>query len=126
MDRCVRPPGVPREPRFVALQVSLDEHASTLSIPISPVLSQATAPAAGIAGWFGFTSTATVSLVSVQPWLIPVFAGFGLITVGTPIALLHACKTRWEKTTMELSNHFWSLADSDVIVEAIQSWSGVQ
>lgn len=84
-----------------------------------------TAPAAGIAGWFGFTSTATVSLVSVQPWLIPVFAGFGLITVGTPIALLHACKNRWEKTTMDLNNHFWSLADSDVIIEAIQSWSSI-
>jgi len=41
-----------------------------------------TAPATGIAGWFGLTTTTTVSLLSVQPWLIPLLAGYGLIAVG--------------------------------------------
>lgn len=82
-----------------------------------------TVPASGIAGWFGMTTTTTVSLLSVQPWLIPVLAGYGLIAVGTPILLAKKAKERWEEATAQLNDAFWSNAESDVYVEAIKSWS---
>jgi hypothetical protein len=82
-----------------------------------------TAPSAGIAGWLGFTTTSTVSLLSVQPWLIPLLAGYGLITVGTPLVLFHKAKERWARATIELNDQFWGSVSSDVYVEAIKSWS---
>ena len=85
-----------------------------------------TVPATGIAGWFGMTTTATVSLVSVQPWLVPALAGYGLIAVGTPMILAIKAKERWENATMKLNNGFWGNADADVYVEAIKSWSGLE
>jgi len=84
-----------------------------------------TVPAGGIAGWFGMTTTttATVSLLSVQPWLIPVLAGYGLVAVGTPMMLAHTARKKWESATRQLNDGFWSNAESDVYVEAIKSWS---
>jgi hypothetical protein len=84
-----------------------------------------TVPASGIAGWFGMTTTTTVSLLSVQPWLIPVLAGYGLIAVGTPIVLAAKAKEKWEHATIRLNDGFWSCADSDVYVEAIKAWSNI-
>ncbi len=80
-------------------------------------------PASGIAGWFGVTTTTTVSLLSVQPWLVPVLVGYGLIAVGTPIVLAIKAKERWETATVKLNDAFWGSASSDVYVEAIKSWS---
>lgn len=85
-----------------------------------------TAPATGIAGWFGLTTTTTVSLLSVQPWLIPLLAGYGLIAVGTPIILAMKAKEKWERATEQLNDGFWGNAESDVYVEAIKSWSGLE
>lgn len=85
-----------------------------------------TLPAGGIAGWFGMTTTTTVSLLSVQPWLIPVLAGYGLIAVGTPIILAIKAKERWEAATTKLNDAFWGNAESDVYVEAIKSWSNLE
>ncbi len=84
-----------------------------------------TVPAGGIAGWLGFTTTSTVSLLSVQPWLIPLLAGYGLLTVGTPLILFQKAKERWEKATLDLNDSFWSNVDSDVFVEAIKSWAAI-
>lgn len=84
-----------------------------------------TVPASGIAGWFGMTTTTTVSLLSVQPWLIPVLAGYGLLAVGTPILLAVKAKEKWEYATKKLNDGFWSCAESDVFVEAIKSWSSL-
>lgn len=84
-----------------------------------------TVPASGIAGWFGMTTTTTVSLVSLQPWLIPALAGWSLIAVGTPVLFLRKCHERWKKTTQTLNDSFWGEVDADVYVEAIKSWSGL-
>jgi len=85
-----------------------------------------TVPASGIAGWFGMTTTTTVSLVSVQPWLIPVIAGWSLIAVGTPVIFLKKCHNHWRDITTMLNDKFWSELDVDVYVEAIKSWSGLE
>ena len=84
-----------------------------------------TVPASGIAGWLGFTTTSTVSLLSVQPWLVPLLAGYGLLTVGTPLVLFLKARERWEEATTDLNDRFWGSVDSDVYVEAIKSWSAL-
>lgn len=84
-----------------------------------------TVPASGIAGWFGMTTTTTVSLVSVQPWLIPALAGYGIIAVGGPLLFMRKCHERWKEATIELNDKFWSELDADVYVEAIKCWSGL-
>lgn len=85
-----------------------------------------TVPASGIAGWFGMSTTATVSLVSVQPWLIPLVAGYGLLAVGTPYLFLWKCHERWKQTTSELNDRFWGELNADVYVDAIKCWSGLE
>eukprot|EP00557_Chaetoceros_sp_GSL56_P001956 CAMPEP_0176493518 /NCGR_PEP_ID=MMETSP0200_2-20121128/9590_1 /TAXON_ID=947934 /ORGANISM="Chaetoceros sp., Strain GSL56" /LENGTH=357 /DNA_ID=CAMNT_0017891183 /DNA_START=20 /DNA_END=1090 /DNA_ORIENTATION=- len=86
------------------------------SAGIAGATTTVTVPAGGIAGWFGMTTTTTVSLLSVQPWLIPVLAGYGLIAVGTPMVLAAKAKEKWEDATIRLNDGFWSSADSDVYV----------
>ena len=85
-----------------------------------------TVPASGVAGWFGMTTTATVSLVSVQPWLIPALAGYGIVAVGTPYLFLRKCHDRWTTATTILNDKFWGELDADVYVEAIKSWSRLE
>jgi hypothetical protein len=82
-------------------------------------------PATGISGWFGMTTTTTVSLFSAQPWLIPVLAGYGILTIGTPIIVLKKAKEQWASVTTKLTDGFWAWADADVYVEAIKYWSGL-
>jgi len=86
----------------------------------------ATVPATGVLGWFGMTTTTTVGLLSAHPWLIPVLSGYGIITIGTPIMVLKKAKDQWASITTELTDGFWAWADSDVYVEAIEHWSGLQ
>lgn len=96
------------------------------STGVAAATTTVTVPASGIAGWFGMTTTTTVSLLSVQPWLIPVLAGYGLIAVGTPIVLAQRAKMKWEQTTQFLNDRFWGSADGTVYVEAIKSWSNIK
>ena len=84
-----------------------------------------TVPASGIAGWFGVTTTTTVSLVSVQPWLVPVLAGYGIFVVAMPVLILQKAKGEWQKATTRLTDGFWGWADADIFVEAIRSWSNL-
>lgn len=84
-----------------------------------------TAPASGILGWFGFTTTTTVPLLSVSPWLVPLLAGYGIIMVGTPMVVLKKAQSKWEETTIKLNDAFWQEADTDIFVEAINSWSAL-
>jgi len=121
--------------RWSTLQASIFLYSSAAGNLKTAILSSAgvvgatttvTVPATGIAGWFGMTTTATVSLVSVQPWLIPVLAGYGLIAVGTPIILALRAKDKWERATKHLTDGFWGSAESDVYVEAIKSWSNLE
>jgi len=82
-----------------------------------------TVPASGIAGWFGYTTTATVSLFSAQPWIIPAIAGYGIVMVGWPILMLRHAREKWNDATTNLTDEFWGWADADIYVEAIRSWS---
>ena len=104
--------------------------AATAATATTTVSTTSTAPAWGIAGWLGFTttstSTATVGFLSLHPWLVPLLAGYGIVAVGTPVVLLMKAKKRWEEVTQTLTDGFWEWADSDIYVEAIQSWSDLK
>ena len=45
---------------------------------------------------------------------------------GTPIILAMKAKEKWERATEQLNDGFWGNAESDVYVEAIKSWSGLE
>jgi hypothetical protein len=80
-----------------------------------------TVPAAGIWGYLGFTTK--VTLASTQPLLLPLIAGYGLITVGSPLYMLYQCRFHWDTTTKVMHEEFWSSASNDLIVECIVFWS---
>jgi predicted nucleotidyltransferase len=102
------------------------KNTATLTASLAAATTTVTAPAAGVWGWLGFSTTTQVGLLAAQPWLIPVLAGYGIIAIGTPIIILKKCKERWRDATQKLTEGFWEWADSDVYVEAIKSWSGLQ
>mmetsp|Transcript_13814 Transcript_13814/g.18494 ORF Transcript_13814/g.18494 Transcript_13814/m.18494 type:complete len:314 (+) Transcript_13814:80-1021(+) len=121
--------------RWSTLQTSVFLHstaagnlksAATLATVATTTTVTTTIPASGIAGWFGMTTTTSVGLLTAQPWLIPVLAGYGIITVGTPIIMLKKAKERWALLTTKLNDGFWAWADSDIYVEAIHCWSGLK
>jgi len=84
-----------------------------------------TTPMWGPLGWAGLSSTTTVGVLSLHPWLIPALAGYGIVTVGVPMMILSKAKKQWEDTTKNLTDGFWEWADHDVYVEAIHSWSKI-
>jgi hypothetical protein len=95
--------------------VTLAAYVGSQTVPV-------TVPATGVLGWLGFTTTSTMSLLSVQPWILPAIAGYGLITVATPVVILLRAKSKWEETTIRLGDGFWAWADSDIFVQAILNW----
>jgi hypothetical protein len=120
--------------RWSTLQASIFLHstaagnfksAATLATIAGTTTVTTTVPASGIAGWFGFTTTTSVGLLTLNPWLIPLLAGYGIVIVGTPLFIYKKARDEWESTTMKMNNAFWSQADADVFVEAIQSWSAL-
>lgn len=120
--------------RWSTLQASIFLHstaagqlksAATLATVAGTTTVTQVIPAGGVAGWFGMTTTTTVGLLSLQPWLIPVLAGYGLVAVGTPLFIMSKARAKWEKTTMALTDGFWGWADNDVYVDAVKSWSAV-
>ena len=120
--------------RWSTLQASIFLHstaagqlksAATVATVVGTTTVTQVVPAGGLAGWFGMTTTTTVGLLSVQPWLIPVLAGYGLVAVGTPLFLMNRAKAKWKETTMALTDGFWAWADNDVIVDVIKNWSAV-
>eukprot|EP00980_Cylindrotheca_fusiformis_P012695 scaffold3103_cov136-Cylindrotheca_fusiformis.AAC.33 len=121
--------------KWSTLQASIFLHATTvgnikntatITATLAATTTTVTAPAAGIWGYLGFSTTTQVGLLAAQPWLIPVLAGYGIIAVGTPLIILQKCKTQWRQATQVLTEGFWEWADSDVYVEAIKSWSCLQ
>jgi len=66
-----------------------------------------------------------VSLLSTQPYLLPVVAGYGLITVGGPMWILARCKHDWNETTQRLNHNFWEDAINrpEIFAESITKWS---
>ena len=82
-------------------------------------------PSAGIWGWMGFTTTTQVSLLAAQPWLIPILATYGVVTIGIPAAMILKARKQWQQTSVELNDSFWSHAALDqhhVFVECIRHY----
>lgn len=79
-----------------------------------------TVPAAGIWGYLGFTTK--VTLASTQPLLLPLIAGYGLVTAGSPLYMLYQCRSQWHNTTKHMHEEFWSAAPNDLIVQCILFW----
>jgi len=124
--------------RFSTLQSQIFLHSSALGnaktattvaliVGAQTVTVTSTVPAAGLWGWLGFTATTTsqVGLLSAQPWLIPLLAGYGIAAVGTPYLILLQAQGKWEKATSALTDAFWRSATADVYVDAIRHWSGL-
>jgi len=63
--------------------------------------------------------------VAAQPWLIPVVGIYGAVGIGMPYLLLKKCKERWSKSEMKMTDGFWSTAEPDVFVVAIENWSSI-
>jgi len=116
--------------RWTTLQASSLLHStiagqakSTATVAIYAANQTATVPASGIWGMLGYTTK--VSLISTQPYLVPALAGYGVITLGGPLWILHRYRKHWSATTSILNNLFWSTADNEVFVDAVIEWSGI-
>ena len=83
------------------------------------------APAAGIWGWMGYTTTSQVSLLSTQPHLIPLLAAYGVVTAGAPTFVLWRAQHFWEHTSERLNDKFWQYAckDPDMFANSMMFWS---
>lgn len=125
--------------RWSTLQASIFLHstaagqfksAATLATVVGTTTVTQVVPAGGVAGWFGMTTTTTVGLLSLQPWLIPLLAGYGLIAVGVPLFMMRKARVKWEETTEVLTNGFrvWmgdADDDADDFIDTIDSGSKV-
>ena len=80
-------------------------------------------PAAGLWGWFGYTTT--VSLASTQPYLLPAIAAYGVVTVGMPTLVLLRAKQRWKGLTEQLNTAFWenAMEKPEEFAERMTRWS---
>ncbi|KAL7543833.1 hypothetical protein ACHAXR_013181 [Thalassiosira sp. AJA248-18] len=83
-----------------------------------------TVPASGFWGFFG--GTTTISLFAAQPWVVPALVGGGMVYIGLPMVMLRKAKGRWGDAEKRLNDAFWSMCNSDVIVELIRCWSGLE
>jgi hypothetical protein len=117
--------------RWSTLQATIFLHSSTLgnakqSVTLAMFLGAqtVTVPATGFWGFFG--GTTTISLFAAQPWLIPALVGGGVVYVGLPMVLLLKARGRWGDTEKRLNEAFWSMYNTDVIVEVIRCWSGLE
>lgn len=98
---------------------------STATLVGAAASTTVTVPAAGLWGWLGYTSQA--SLLSTQPWLLPALAAYGVVSVGGPALWLAMAQRQWKKTTLEMNTAFWNSAieHPDVFVEYITYWSSM-
>ena len=83
------------------------------------------APAAGVWGYLGYTTSTQVSLLSTQPHLIPLLAAYGVVTAGGPTFVLWRCQRFWEATAERLNKEFWehALKDPDIFARSMMHWS---
>ena len=96
---------------------------STATLVGAAASAQVSVPAAGLWGWMGYTTQA--SLLSTQPWLLPALATYGAVTVGGPAIWLVLARRHWKKLTQDLNTAFWEAAveNPDLFVEYIMHWS---
>lgn len=82
-------------------------------------------PAAGLWGWLGYTTTTQVPLLVSQPYLIPLLAAYGVVTVGLPAVMMLKAKWEWRRVTDRLNDAFWgsyALEQPEIFVECIQHY----
>lgn len=98
---------------------------SAVTVATAAAATQVTVPAAGLWGWLGYTTQA--SLLSTQPYLLPAIAAYGIITVGAPALWLAHTKQRAKQITIQLNTAFWEQAmdHPDIFVECITEWSAL-
>ena len=91
----------------------------------SPSWSWVVTTAAGIWGWFGYTTTSQVSWLSLHPMAIPGLACYAVVSVGVPAVVYATAHKQWKKTSETLSDAFWTSAteNPDVFAECITHWS---
>jgi len=99
---------------------------ATLAATAAGTTATVTAPAAGIWGsWFGFTTTSSVSWLSLHPMAMPGLACYAAITVGVPAVMYATAHKQWKETSQRLSDAFWDSAteNPDVFAECLTHWS---
>lgn len=76
---------------------------------------------------FGKSATMlTLSVAAAHMILVPALAVGGLAVMGAPLLFLKKSQAKWEKATMHLTGEFWSRAEPEVFVEAIEYWGGLR
>ncbi|KAL9182605.1 hypothetical protein ACHAXT_013257 [Thalassiosira profunda] len=117
--------------RWSTLQAAIFLHSSTVgnakqtaTLGLGLGAKTVAVPASGLWGFFG--GTTTVSLFTAQPWIVPALVGGGMVYIGLPMLMLWKAKGRWLEAERRLNDAFWSMPDSDVIVELIRCWSGLE
>jgi hypothetical protein len=98
---------------------------ATLAATAVGTTSTVTVPAAGMWGWFGYTTTAQVSWLSLHPMAIPGLACYAAVTVGVPAMIYATAHKRWKETSQRLSDAFWESAteNPEVFAECLTHWS---
>lgn len=98
---------------------------ATLAATAAGATTQVTVPSAGILGWFGATTTQSVSWLSLHPMAIPGLACYAVITVGVPAVMYVTAHKKWKKTSQRLCDAFWESAieNPEVFAECITHWS---
>lgn len=99
--------------------------ATTLAMYASSQTVAITSSAGGFWGYLGYTTTTQVSLLSLHPWILPTIVGYGVVSIGGPVWMLHRAKHAWNETTQRLNDEFWQSAvdHPEEFVESITEWS---
>ena len=107
------------------LNKSQAKSTATLAATAAGATTQVTVPSAGILGWFGATTTQSVSWLSLHPMAIPGLACYAVITVGVPAVMYVTAHKKWKKTSQRLCDAFWESAieNPEVFAECITHWS---
>jgi len=99
---------------------------ATLAATAAGTTATVTVPASGIWGsWFGFTTTSSVSWLSLHPMAIPGLACYAAVTVGVPAVMYATAHKKWKETSERLCEDFWNSAteNPDVFAECLTHWS---
>ena len=98
---------------------------ATIAATAAGTTANVTVPAAGIWGWFGMTTTQSVSWLSLHPMAIPGLACYAAVTVGVPAIMYVTAHKKWKETSQRLCDAFWESAteNPEVFAECITHWS---
>eukprot|EP00536_Pseudo-nitzschia_multiseries_P006936 jgi/Psemu1/286786/fgenesh1_pg.154_\ len=102
------------------------KQSATLATAATAATANVTVPAAGIWGsWFGYTTTTSVSWLSLHPMAMPGLACYAAITVGVPAVMYATAHKAWKETSRRLNDAFWEAANEhpEVFAECLTHWS---